>query len=65
MHNLYIRNLFTEGFGDIFFMKYYLFLKKKVKNNFLLSILTGIHVAFYLLFIIFITVIIFKLSWPL
>lgn len=65
MHNEYIRDLFTEGLGDIFFMKYYRFLRKKVKNNFLLKCLTSIHIVVYLLFLIMVAVVIFKLSFPL
>ena len=65
MHNEYIHDLFTEGLGDIFFMKYYHFLRKKVKNNSLRKILTGIHIIVYLLFLIAFIIIIFKFSFPL
>ncbi len=61
----YINDLFTEGLGDIFFMKYYRFLKKKVKNESLRGILIGMHIVFYLLFLIIIGFIMFKLSFPL
>lgn len=65
MHNPYIRDLFTEGLGDLFFMKYYRFLKKNVTNHVLQKILISIHVFFYLLFLLIIGFIIFKLSFPL
>ena len=61
----YIRDLFTEGFGDIFFMKYYNFLNTKIKNKFLKKVLLGIHVFCYLLFVILVVYIIFRLSFPL
>ena len=61
----HIHDLFTEGLGDIFFMKYYKFLKKKVKNSFLKNLLIGIHYVVYLLFLIVVAYIIFKLSFPL
>lgn len=65
MHNPYIRDLFTEGLGDLFFMKYYCFIKKKITNKLLQKILICIHVIIYLLFLLIIGFIIFKLSFPL
>ena len=65
MHNMYIHDLFTEGLGDIFFMKYYNFLKKKIKNKVLNKFLVGIHVFFYLVFLIGIVYLFFRLSYPL
>lgn len=61
----YINDLFTEGLGDIFFMKYYRFLQKKIKNNSIRKLLISIHIVFYLLFLIGVTLLIFKLSFPL
>lgn len=61
----HINDLFTEGLGDIFFMKYYNFLKKKIKNEMIKKILIGIHIVFYLIFLILIALLIFKVSWPL
>jgi len=61
----HIYDLYTEGLGDIFFMKYYHFLKKKIKNKTIREFLIGIHIIVYLLFVITIMYLIFKLSWPL
>ena len=61
----HIHDLFTEGLGDIFFMKYYNFLNKKVKNKTIKKILIGIHKVFFLIFLIIIAYIMFKFSWPL
>ena len=65
MHNPYIRDLFTEGLGDLFFMKYYCFIKKKITNTVLQKILICIHVIIYLLFLLIVGFMIFKLSFPL
>lgn len=65
MHNPYIRDLFTEGLGDLFFMKYYCFIKKKITNIVLQKILICIHIFVYLLFLLIIGFVIFKLSFPL
>ena len=65
MFKEYIHDLYTEGLGDIFFMKYYHFLQKKIKNNYIRGILLGIHVFFYLLFLIIVGIVMFKLSFPL
>ncbi len=65
MHNEYLHDLFTEGLGDIFFMKYYRFLKKKIKNTFLQKILISIHVTCYILFLIIVGILLFKMNWPL
>ena len=61
----HIHDLFTEGLGDIFFMKYYNYLNKNVKNKKLRKALINIHIIVYIAFIIIIAYIIFKLSWPL
>lgn len=65
MHNPYIHDLFTEGLGDIFFMKYYKFLKSKIKNKRLQNTLIYLHVIIYLFFLLMVVFIIFKLSFPL
>lgn len=65
MHNPYIHDLFTEGLGDIFFMKYYKFLKSKIKNKRLRNTLIYLHVIIYLFFLLMVAFIIFKLSFPL
>lgn len=65
MHNPYIHDLFTEGLGDIFFMKYYKFLKSKIKNKRLQNTLIYLHVIIYLFFLLMVAFIIFKLSFPL
>ena len=61
----YVNDLFTEGLGDIFFMKYYRFIKKKIVNKRLLNFLIIVHIMFYLLFLIIVGIVIFKLSFPL
>lgn len=65
MHNEYIHDLFTEGLGDIFFMKYYKFLNRKVQNATIKKLLISIHVFIYIIFLIAVALIIFKLSFPL
>ena len=61
----HINDLFTEGLGDIFFMKYYNYIKKHIKNKFIKKILIGIHRVVYLIFVIGVIYLIFSLSWPL
>ena len=61
----HINDLYTEGLGDIFFMKYYKYLNKHIKNKVIKKILLGIHVICYLLFLLIIAFIMFRLSWPL
>lgn len=61
----HIHDLFTEGLGDIFFMKYYNFLNKNIKNDTIKKILIGIHRVFYLIFLLAVAYLIFKLSFPL
>ncbi len=63
--NKYIHDLFTEGLGDIFFMKYYRFLKEHIQNETIKKILIGIHVICYLLFLLVVIYVMFKLSFPL
>ena len=65
MYKEYIHDLYTEGLGDIFFMKYYRFLNKKISNKILKGILLGIHIFLYLLFLIIAGIILFKSSYPL
>ena len=65
MFKEHIHDLYTEGLGDIFFMKYYNFIKKNVQNKTIKKLLIGIHVIVYLSFLIVIAIIIFKLSFPL
>lgn len=61
----YFHDLFTEGLGDIFFMRYYKFINKNVKNETLKKLLIRIYAVIYIIFLIVIAVIIFKLSFPL
>ena len=61
----YIKDLFTEGLGDIFFMKYYKYVKSNVKNDKIKKLLIGTYAFFYIMFLIVIAIIIFKLSFPL
>ena len=61
----HINDLFPEGLGDIFFMKYFKFLKKNIKNKSIKKILIGIHVVCYVIFLLIVAYIIFKLSFPL
>ena len=61
----HIHDLFTEGLGDIFYMKYYMFIKKNIKNKVIKKILISIHKVVYLIFLLLVAYIMFKLSWPL
>lgn len=61
----HIHDLFTEGLGDIFFMKYYKFINRKIKNNKIKKLLIGVYAFIYIVFLIAITVLIFRLSFPL
>lgn len=61
----HIHDLFTEGLGDIFFMKYYNYLNKNIKSKSLINVLIEIHAIFYIVFLIGIAYLIFRLSWPL
>ena len=65
MYKLYFKDIFTEGLGDIFFMKYYRFLKSKIKSKILYNILLTVHVISYIMFIIFVLLLLFKISYPL
>lgn len=65
MHNPYIHDLFTEGFGNIFFMKYYNFVNKKIANKSIRKILIGIHTIIYLLFLILVGILLFITNYPL
>ena len=60
----YFLDLFTEGLGDIFFMKYYRYVDKNIKNNKLKKVLISVYAAFYIIFLMLIAIIIFKLSFP-
>ena len=60
----HVRDLITEGLGDIFFMKYYNFINKNVKNDVLREVLIIIHTSLYIFFILGVTYLIFKLSFP-
>jgi Trk-type K+ transport system membrane component len=60
----HIHDLFTEGLGNIFFMKVYN-LVNKIKNKTIKKILLGIHVVFYLLFLLLVAYVMFRLSFPL
>ena len=61
----HLHDLYTEGLGDIFFMKYYNFINKRIKNKTLKEILVGIHIIVYLIFVLAVIYLIFRLSWPL
>ena len=65
MYKESIHDLFTEGLGDLFFMTYYLFIKKNIKNKIIKKILIVIHEVIYLIFLGMIAYVIFKLSFPL
>ncbi len=60
----HIHDLFTEGLGDIFFMKYYKYLLK-IENKFIRNSLITIHVILYLAFLLIVGYIIFRFSFPL
>ena len=61
----HIHDLFTEGLGDIFYMKYYRFIKKNIENEIIKKILLGIHKVCYIIFLLVVAFVIFKLSFPL
>lgn len=61
----HINDLFTEGLGDIFYMKLYNYIKKNIKNKSIKKILLGIHKVFYIIFMLFVVYIMFILSYPL
>ncbi len=61
----HFRDLFTEGLGDIFYMKYYNFINKNIKNDVLREVLIIIHTLLYIFFILGVAYLIFKLSFPL
>ena len=61
----YIHDLYTEGLGDIFYMKFYNFINKHVKSMVVKELLITIHTIFYLIFVLGIIYVIFKLSFPL
>ena len=65
MLRLYIKDIFTEGLGDIFFMRNYNFLNRIVKNAILYKILLVLHVLIYLIFIALVMLILFKINYPL
>ena len=61
----HFHDLFTEGLGDIFYMKVYRFLDNKIKNSVVKEILISIHTIVYLSFLLAVAYLIFKLSFPL
>lgn len=61
----HFHDLFTEGFGDIFYMKLYRFLNKKIKNEVVKKILINIHRVVYLCFLLIVAYLMFRLSFPL
>ncbi len=65
MRKEYINDLFTEGLGDIFYMKMYNYLNQNIKSLRLLNILLSIHKFFYIIFLILVAIGIFLLSYPL
>ena len=65
MFKAQLKNLFTEGLGDIFFMKYYRFLGKHITNKYMRGFLVFIHAVVYLAFLVLVGYILFELSYPL
>ena len=61
----YFSSLFTEGLGDIFFMKYYRYINENVHNELVKKLLIRIYAIIYLLFLVIVAITIFKLSFPL
>lgn len=61
----HIKDLFTEGLGDIFYMKIANLIKKKVHNKTAKKILVNIYKVIYIIFLLAVAYLIFKLSWPL
>ncbi len=65
MKTKYIHDLFTEGLGDIFFMKVYHLINDSIENDVIKKILIGAYGALYLIFLVIIAYVMFKLSFPL
>ena len=65
MKTKYIHDLFTEGLGDIFFMKVYHLINDSIENDVIKKILIGAYGALYLIFLVIIAYVMFRLSWPL
>ena len=61
----HIHDLYTEGLGDIFYMKFYNYVNKHIKSDVVKELFITIYTIFYLLFILGIMYLIFKLSFPL
>ena len=64
MHSEYIKDLFTEGLGDVFFMKIYHLINKNIKNKTIKKLLIGLYAFLYIIFLIVVAIVIFKLSFP-
>lgn len=65
MKTKYIHDLFTEGLGDIFFMKVYHLINDSIENDVIKKILIGAYGALYLIFLVIVAYVMFRLSWPL
>ncbi len=61
----HIHDLYTEGLGDIFYMKFYNFINKNIKSSVVKELFITIYTIIYLIFILGIVYVIFKLSFPL
>ena len=61
----HIHDLYTEGLGDIFYMKFYKFINKNIKSSVVKELFITIYTIIYLIFILGIVYVIFKLSFPL
>ena len=60
----HFHDLFTEGLGYVFYMKYYNFINTHIKNEVIKEILIIIHTFVYLAFVFAVVYVIFKLSFP-
>ena len=61
----HFKDLFTEGLGDIFYMKFYNYINNKIKSSVVKELIISIYSIVYLLFLISVVYVIFKLSFPL
>ena len=63
MKNVYLKEYFEEGLGNILFMPYYRILKD-INNSFIRNILITIHIIFYVLFTLIFSYFFFKIIFP-
>lgn len=64
MFKYYIRDLFTEGLGDLFYVKVVNYYRKTIKSNKLLKTVLFIHKIIYIIFLFAVAIGLFLLSYP-